>query len=85
VPPVRTVLRSTSIRVPGTGCDQGLPVARRREGTVRREGIRAPGMGTEREVRVLWGPDGGNPKPKRQGHREVEGEGVPARGCLVEV
>jgi hypothetical protein len=47
--------------------------------------IRAPGMGTEQEVRVLWDPDGGNPNRRDKGAGKVDGAGGPARGCLVEV
>ena len=34
MPPVRLVVWRTGIRVAGIGCDQGLSIARRREGTV---------------------------------------------------
>src|SRR4029078_3874958 len=37
-------------------------------------------MGAEQEVRVLWGPDGGNPKPKRQGRWKVGGRRRDPRG-----
>ena len=42
-------------------------------------------MGAEQEVRVLWDPDGGNPNQRDKGAVKGEGEGVPARGRLVEV
>jgi len=37
-------------------------------------------MGAEQEVRVLWDPDGGNPKPKRQGRWKGGGRRSDPRG-----
>ena len=37
-------------------------------------------MGTEQEVRVLWGPDGGNPNQRDKGTGMVEGKVGPRGG-----
>jgi hypothetical protein len=37
-------------------------------------------MGAEQEVRVLWGPDGGNPNRRDKGADGGEGEGRDPRG-----
>lgn len=37
-------------------------------------------MGTEQEVRVLWGPDGGNPNQRDKGARAPEGWVCPRGG-----
>lgn len=37
-------------------------------------------MGTEQEVRVLWGPDGGNPNRRDKGADREEGAGGDPRG-----
>jgi hypothetical protein len=34
---------------------------------------RAPGMGAEQEVRVLWDPDGGNPNQRDKGAGQAVG------------
>jgi len=43
-------------------------------------GSRAPGMGMEQEVRVLWDRDGRNPNRSDKGAVEVEGQGGPRGG-----
>ena len=43
----------------------------------------APGMGTEQEVRVLWGPDGGNPNRRDKGADGGEGKGVTREGASI--
>ena len=38
-------------------------------------------MGAEQEVRVLWGPDGGNPNRRDKGADGGEGKGVTREGA----
>jgi len=45
-----------------------------------RRGSRAPGMGMEQEVRVLWDRDGRNPNRSDKGAGEGRGQGGPRGG-----
>ena len=54
--------------------------AKHPKATAPAEGTRAPGMGTEQEVRVLWDPDGGNPNQRDKGAVRVREEVCPRGG-----